>query len=74
MDGQTDVWKDRKIMLLSHTLITRGSYSASLVKLCDCLSGGSLMDRWTDRQTDGKNNVAFTHPYHVGSHVPSLVK
>ena len=64
MDGQTDRQTDRKIMLLSHTLTTRGRHVASF----GLIPPSGLGDSGTDRRTDArwKNNVALAHPYHEG--------
>ena len=51
----TDGWTNGKIVLLSHTLTTRGSQVASLV---------SVVKEKVARRTDGrKNNVALARPY-----------
>ena len=41
-------WMHGKIMLLSHTLIKKGSDVASLVESPSGLGGDSMMDRWMD--------------------------
>ena len=69
----TDRWKgpDGKIILLSHTLTTRGSHIASLVKFRPVVQEEIAWQKDGQRQMDRKIKLLFTMR---ASHVASLVK
>ena len=67
MDRSTDTrWTNRKIMLLSHTLIMKGSDVANFVEFRPVVEE-EIAWRTDGRKTDPrKNNVVLIHPYHEG--------